>query len=88
MTIAPTTFTPTIQKPLRMALLLNWRNTGYSRPHYGLVDDEELLRTGKSTFLGTDGRALRASRDDLLLLQQVTGSAVTTPQAEMPASRA
>ena len=62
----------TTQKPLRMALLLAWRSYGYARPRYGLVDDEELLRTGKSTFLCTDGRALPATRNDLLLLHPVS----------------
>lgn len=70
------TMTPTIQKELRVALLLSWRGKGYSRPHYGLVDDEELLRTGKSTFLSTDGRQLPATRADLLLLQYVAGEVV------------
>jgi hypothetical protein len=60
---------------LRMALLLNWRNKGYARPHYGLVDDEELLRTGKSLFLSTDGQRLPATRDDLLLLHLVADKA-------------
>ena len=66
--------TPAVQKQLRVALLLNWRSKGYSRPHYGLVDDEELLRTGKSTFLSTDGKQLSATRADLLLLQQAANS--------------
>ena len=65
---------PAVQKQLRVALLLNWRSKGYSRPHYGLVDDEELLRTGKSTFLSTDGKQLVATRADLLLLQQAANS--------------
>ena len=60
----------------RVALLLNWRNKGFARPHYGLVDDEELLRTGKSIFLSTDGRLLSATRDDLLLLQDAVGAVV------------
>lgn len=70
------TMTPTRQRELRVALLLNWRGKGYSRPHYGLVDDEELLRTGKSIFLSTDGRQLPAIRADLLLLQHVASEIV------------
>ena len=65
--------TPTVQKELRVALLLNWRGKGCSRPYYGLVDDEELLRTGKSIFLSTDGRQLLATCADLLLLQHFAG---------------
>ncbi len=61
-----------VRKPMRMALLLNWRSKGYFRPHYGLVDDEELLRTGISTFLSTDGRHLPATSHELLLLQEAT----------------
>lgn len=57
-----------IQPQRRMALLLNWRNNGFARPHYGLVDDEELLRTGRALFLSTDGRLLPVTRNDLLLL--------------------
>ena len=57
-----------------MALLLNWRNRGYSRPHYGLVNDEELLRTGRSTFLSADGKQISVRRGDLLLLEHVTGA--------------
>jgi hypothetical protein len=63
----------------RVALLLNWRSKGYARPHYGLVDDEELLRTGKSIFLSTDGRLLSATRDDLLLLQAAANAVVAAP---------
>lgn len=69
----------TAQKQRRVALLLNWRGKGLSRPHYGLVDDEELLRTGKSTFLSADGRQLTATPADLLLLQHAVGKAVATP---------
>ena len=72
------TMTPTIQKERRVALLLNWRGKGYARPHYGLVDDEELFRTGKSTFLSTDGRQLSATRAELLLLQYVAGDVAET----------
>ena len=71
---------PTTQKQLRMALLLNWRDRGYSRPRYGLVDDEELLRVGRSTFLSTDGQQLFARRDDLLLLQNVTSDVAVITQ--------
>lgn len=63
----------------RVALLLNWRSKGYARPHYGLVDDEELLRTGRAIFLSTDGRLLSATRDDLLLLQEAVGAVVDSP---------
>lgn len=65
----------TAQKQLRVALLLNWRGKGYSRPHYGLVDDEELLRKGETTFLSTDGRQLTATPTELLLLQDVVSDA-------------
>jgi hypothetical protein len=58
-----------IKPPMRMALLLAWRSKGYSRPHYGLVDDEKLLRTGTADFLSTDGQLLPATLHDLLLLQ-------------------
>lgn len=75
-----------IQKELRMALLLNWRNRGYSRPHYGLVDDEELLRTGRSTFLSADGKQMSARRDDLLLLEHVTSSGPVMQSQATPAS--
>ena len=73
------TIQTSIRKPMRVALLLQWRSRGYSRPSYGLVDDEELLRTGQSIFLGTDGRELPATRDDLLLLQQATDEVVVSP---------
>lgn len=52
----------------RVALLLNWRMRGYFKPPYGLVDDEELLRTGSATFLSGDGRQVVAQRNELLLL--------------------
>lgn len=70
--------TSTTQKPLRMALLLAWRSKGFARPRYGLVDDEELLRTGKANFLCTDGRMLLAMRNELLLLQPVSDEFATT----------
>ena len=63
----------------RVALLLNWRSKGYARPHYGLVDDEELLRTGKSIFLSADGKRLSATRNDLLLLEQGPSEIVAAP---------
>ena len=63
----------------RVALFLNWCGKGYARPHYGLVDDEELLRTGRAIFLSTDGRLLSATRDDLLLLQEAVGAVVDSP---------
>ncbi len=69
---------PPTQKELRVALLLNWRNKGYGRPLYGLIDDEELLRTGASTFLCADGRQLRATPNDLLLLQDASAGVVST----------
>jgi len=75
-----------IQKELRMALLLNWRNRGYSRPHYGLVDDEELLRTGRSTFLSADGKQMSARRDDLLLLEHVTSTGAVARSKAVSAS--
>ena len=68
---------PRIQKELRVALLLNWRSKGCGRPHYGLIDDEELLRTGVTTFLSADGRQLRAGRSDLLLLQEASPDVVS-----------
>ena len=58
-----------MQKPMRVALLLAWRSKGFTRPRYGLVDDEELLRTGRSIFLSADGLRLSATLQDLLLLQ-------------------
>jgi hypothetical protein len=79
-----TTIASNAQKQLRVALLLNWRGKGYTRPHYGLVDDEELLRTGKSTFLSTDGRKLTATPADLLLLQLPVGNAVASPLLDVP----
>lgn len=66
----------TPQKPLRIALLLAWRNKGYSQPRYGLVDDEELLLTGRASFLGTDGLRVAVIPGDLLLLQQPTPAAM------------
>ena len=75
--------TSTVQKELRVALLLNWRDKGCSRPYYGLVDDEELSRTGKSIFLSTDGRRLPVMRADLLLLQHVAGDGSVAPSAAM-----
>ena len=68
---------------MRVALLLQWRNRGYSRPSYGLVDDEELLRTGRAIFLGTDGQQLPTTRDDLLLLQLATDEVVATSSPAM-----
>lgn len=80
------TFAQTIPKQRRVALLLNWRSKGYARPHYGLVDDEELLRTGKSTFLGTDGQRLSATRNDLLLLEQGPSEVVAAPMLDSRAA--
>lgn len=58
-------------KPMRMALFLPWRSRGFQRPHYGLVDDEELLLRGSALFVTCDGHHLRATRQELLLLEQV-----------------
>lgn len=69
----------THQPQRRVALLLNWRSKGYARPHYGLVDDEELLRTGRSIFLSADGQRLSATRNDLLLLEQGPGEVAAVP---------
>ncbi len=66
----------TITKPMRVALLLAWRSKGFTRPRYGLVDDEELLRTGRSTFLSTDGQQLSTTLQELLLLQPASSDAV------------
>lgn len=74
--------TQPVQKELRMALLLNWRNKGYARPHYGLIDDEELLRTGKSIFLSTDGRQLTATLADLMLLPNAVGKVGFAPSPD------
>ncbi|MEP7155674.1 MAG: hypothetical protein ABI905_07855 [Betaproteobacteria bacterium] len=57
------------QPHLKIALLLAWRSKGFSRPRYGLVNDEELQRTGRSIFLTPDGHQLRTTLTDLLLLQ-------------------
>lgn len=73
------TIAQAIQPQRRVALLLNWRSKGYARPHYGLVDDEELLRTGRAIFLSTDGRLLLATRGDLLLLQEAVGAVIDGP---------
>lgn len=73
------TIAQTIQPQRRVALLLNWRCYGYARPHYGLVDDEELLRTGRATFLSTDGRQHFATSADLLLLQQSASDVFPLP---------
>jgi hypothetical protein len=73
-----------MHKPLRMALLLSWRDKGFTRPRYGLVDDEELLRTGRSSFLCTDGQSLLATRNDLLLLQEATDEHSKPPTISPP----
>lgn len=54
---------------LKIALLLAWRSKGFSRPRYGLVNEEELQRTGRSTFHTPDGHQLRTTVKELLLLQ-------------------
>ena len=56
---------------MRVALLLAWRSKGFARPRYGLVDDEELLRTGTAIFLTADGLRMHTTLQDLLLLQPV-----------------
>ncbi len=71
---------PATQTVLRMALLLNWRERGYARPHYGLVNDEELLRTGTAMFLTADGKQVMARRKDLLLLQHGTSDNIDAHQ--------
>ncbi|MBL8513716.1 MAG: hypothetical protein JNJ55_06965 [Betaproteobacteria bacterium] len=63
------------QKPLRMALLLDWRGRGYAKPKYGLIDDELLLRKGVAPFLATDGQQLLARKDDLVLLEPAPAAA-------------
>jgi hypothetical protein len=68
------------RKPMRMALLLNWRGKGYARPKYGLVDDELLLRKGSAPFIATDGQRLTALRSDLVLLKPVPAPAAATPE--------
>lgn len=67
-----------------MALLLAWRSKGFTRPRYGLVDDEELLRTGRSTFLSTDGQWLSTTLQDLLLLQPAASDAEVHAAPAMP----
>lgn len=68
-------------KPMRMALLLPWRSRGFQRPRYGLVDDEELLLRGSALFVTCDGHHLRATRQELLLLEQATLAAPATAPA-------
>lgn len=67
-------------KPMRMALLLDWRGKGYAMPKYGLVDDELLLRKGSAPFITTDGQRLIARRNDLVLLEAVSAPAAATPE--------
>jgi hypothetical protein len=67
-------------KPMRMALLLDWRGKGYGMPKYGLVDDEVLMRKGSAPFIATDGQRLTARRDDLLLLEAASTPAAATPE--------
>jgi len=61
-------------KPMRMALLLPWRSRGFQRPRYGLVDDEELLLRGSALFVTCDGHHLRATRQELLLLEHAASA--------------
>jgi hypothetical protein len=79
----PTKRISSMQKPRRMALLIQWRDKGYTRPCYGIVDDDELFLTGSSTFLGTDGKQLIATPNDLLLLDMAA-----VPLEVVPASHA
>jgi hypothetical protein len=67
------------RKPMRLALLLEWRSRGFTRPRYGLVDDDELLLTGKSIFLSTDGQSLPVIRRELLLLQPASNESAREP---------
>lgn len=67
---------------MRVALLLQWRRRGHSRPSYGLIDDEELLRTGQAIFLGTDGLQFPATHDDLLLMQEARDDATIVHAAK------
>lgn len=69
---------------MRVALLLAWRSKGFTRPRYGLVDDEELLRTGRSTFLSTDGQRLSTTLQDLLLLQPAASDVVVHAAPAVP----
>ena len=62
----------TERKAMRMAFLLDWRNKGFSRPRYGLIDDEELLRVGTTMLLMTNGERVVTRRQELLLLEHVT----------------
>jgi hypothetical protein len=67
-------------KPMRMALLLDWRGKGYAMPKYGLVDDALLLRKGSAPFIATDGQRLTARRDDLVMLETVPAPQAATPE--------
>jgi hypothetical protein len=58
-------------KPMKMALLLPWRNRGFLRPRYGLVDDDELSQRGSTMFITCDGLRLRATRQELMLIDAV-----------------
>ena len=63
---------PSIErKAMRMAFLLDWRNKGFSRPRYGLIDDEELLRTGTTMLYMTNGERVVTRRQEILLLEHV-----------------
>jgi len=62
-------------KPMKMALLLAWRHRGFMRPRYGLVDNDELLQRGSTTFITCDGHRLQATRQELLLIDAVPAGA-------------
>ena len=62
-------------KPMKMALLLPWRNRGFVRPRYGLVDGDELLQRGATTFITCDGHRLRATQQELLLIDAMPAGA-------------
>ncbi len=53
---------------MKMALLLPWRSRGFIRPRYGLVDDVELSDRGSTMFITCDGHRLRATQQELLLI--------------------
>ena len=62
----------TERKAMRMAFLLDSRNKEFSRPRYGLIDDEELLRVGTTMLYMTNGERVVTRRQEILLLEHVT----------------
>jgi hypothetical protein len=64
---------------MKMALLFERCDDDTSRPRYGLIDDEELLRHGRSIFLCTDGRRLIAGSNDVVLLQLKHAEMASSP---------